>query len=340
MFLSYLKDMRSWILFFFLSLFSTDLLLWLDRGINVQINSLMYVNVFLLTFFMVFICWRYYRETAYIRQLEILEEKLETDWHEALPEPLFECDERINRVLQSAGVSFSNQLNKDRQNTIIQDDYIAAWVHEAKAPLTAMKLMIDANKSSPSIFKIEAEWLRIFLLIDQQLYISRLSSLESDYVLDEVLVQDVVSVEVRELMSWCREKNLAIETEGLETVIVTDKKWCRFIVRQILSNAIKYSPRDGIIYITAHKEATGHCILSIEDEGPGIPDHDLPRIFDKGFTGGMGRLNNAATGLGLYLAKKVSNQIGIQLSAISKKDNGTILKMNFSLENDFDQIRR
>ena len=340
MFLSYLNDMKSWIFFFLLSLFSTDLLLWLDPGIGVSVSSLIYVNALLLVVFTAFISWRFYRETAYIRQLALLEEETETDWYEALPEPTFERDEQVNDILQSAGISFSKQLSEIRQSTIIQDDYIAAWVHEAKAPLTAMKLVIDANRTDPHMRKIEAEWLRIFLLIDQQLYISRLSSLESDYVLGEVPLQEIVSAEVRELMSWCREKNLAIEMEGLETDVVTDRKWCRFIVRQILSNAVKYSPRDGTIYITARREAAGHCILSIKDEGAGIPDHDMPRIFDKGFTGGMGRLHNTATGLGLYLAKTVSDKIGIRLSAISVKENGTILEMGFSLENDFDQIRR
>ncbi|MDN3426711.1 sensor histidine kinase [Microbacterium sp. APC 3898] len=340
MFFSYINDMKSWIFFFFLSLLSADLLLWLDPGIDVEISSLVYVNALLLIAFIAFISWRYYRETAYIRQLALLEEETETDWYEALPDPIFERDEQVNDILQSAGISFSKQLSEVRQNTIIQDDYIAGWVHEAKAPLTAMKLVIDANRKDPQIRKIEAEWLRIFLLVDQQLYISRLSSLESDYVLERVPLQEIIAAEVRELMSWCREKNLAIEIEGLETNVVTDRKWCRFIVRQILSNAVKYSPRDGTIFITTRTEAGGHCILSIKDQGAGIPDHDMPRIFDKGFTGGMGRLHNTATGLGLYLAKTVSEKIGIRLSAISTKGKGATLEMGFTMENDFDQIRR
>lgn len=340
MFFSYLNDMKSWIFFFFLSLLSADLLLWLDPGIGVNISSLVYVNALLLIAFIVFISWRFQREMAYTRQLAALEEEQETDWYEALPEAVFKRDEQVNEVLQGTGISFSKQLSEIRQQTIIQDDYIAAWVHEAKAPLTAMKLVIEANRSDPLMRKIEAEWLRLFLLIDQQLYISRLSSLETDYVLEEVPLKEMVSAEVRELMSWCREKNLAIEMEGLDTGVVTDRKWCRFILRQILSNAVKYSPRDGTIYISAHTEAAGHWILSIKDEGVGIPEHDMPRIFDKGFTGGMGRLHNTATGLGLYLAKTVSDKIGIGLWAFSIKDKGTRLEMGFSLENEFDKIRR
>lgn len=340
MFFSYLNDMKSWIIFLLLSFLSVDALIWLDPGIDVEILSLFYVNVLVLIAFALFIIWRFQREMAYTRQLALLDDEPAADWYEALPDPTFQRDEQVNEVLLNASHSFSQHLNEIRQNNVLQSDYIAGWVHEAKAPLTAMKLVIDANRTDPAMRKIEAEWLRIFLLIDQQLYISRLPSLESDYVLEEVALQEMVSAEVRELMSWCREKNLAIEMEGLETAVVTDRKWCRFVVRQILSNAVKYSPQDGAIYISAQTEDSGHAVLSIRDEGPGIAEHDMPRIFDKGFTGGMGRLHNTATGLGLYLAKTVSDKIGIGLSAFSTKDEGTAIELGFSLENDFDKVRR
>ena len=108
MFLSYLNDMKSWIFFFSLSLLSADLLLWLDPGIDVEISSLVYVNALLLIAVIAFISWRYYRETAYIRQLALLEEETETDWYEALPDPIFERDEQVNDMLQSAGISLAN----------------------------------------------------------------------------------------------------------------------------------------------------------------------------------------------------------------------------------------
>jgi OmpR family two-component system bacitracin resistance sensor histidine kinase BceS len=110
--------------------------------------------------------------------------------------------------------------------------------------------------------------------------------------------------------------------------------------RQILSNAVKYSPAGGTIRISVRTDNTGHRILRVQDEGPGIPEHDLPRIFDKGFTGGTGRLHNAATGLGLYLAKTVSDKIGITLLVSSRTGHGTTLGIAFPLENDFDHIRK
>ncbi|MGM0896529.1 MAG: sensor histidine kinase [Bacillota bacterium] len=340
MFWPYVNDMKSWIFFFTMALAAADVLLWLDAGLAVELSSLLYMNALLLISLGVFVFWRYRRETAYSWKLARLEGEAAADWHELLPEAKFKRDEQMNEVLQAAAASMAAQLNELRQQNLIQGDYTAAWVHEAKAPLTAIRLLIDSNRSAPGMQRIEAEWLRLFLLIDQQLYISRLSSLEADYAVDNVVLKDVVAPEVRELMAWCREKQLEIELDGLDITVMSDKKWVRFVLRQILSNAVKYSPEGGTIHISARTDSTGHRILTVQDEGPGIPDHDLPRIFDKGFTGGTGRLHNAATGLGLYLAKTVSDKIGITLSADSRTGHGTTMEMAFPLENDFDHIRK
>ena len=119
-------------------------------------------------------------------------------------------------MLRQAAIIFSKELAELRQVNFIESDYTAAWVHEVKAPLTAMKLTMDGHRNDPAIRKIEAEWLRVHLLIDQQLYISRLPTLEADYVLEKTNVQRLATAEVRELASWCMEKNIAVEFEGEE----------------------------------------------------------------------------------------------------------------------------
>ena len=240
------------------------------------------------------------------------------DWHEALPETIFIRDEIVSEILRQVAIHSSKEIADLKHASLIESDYTAAWVHEVKAPLTAMKLTMDGHRNDPVIRKIEAEWLRVHLLIDQQLYISRMPTLEADYVLEQTDVYSLVTAEVRELASWCMEKNIAVEFEGEDIEVVTDVKWCRFIIRQLLTNAVKYSPLGGTIIIAVNVNPTGNIVLSIKDEGPGIKAHDLPRIFDKGFTGGTGRLHNAATGLGLYLAQTVATKIGITLQASPK----------------------
>ncbi|MTD29477.1 sensor histidine kinase [Planomicrobium sp. YIM 101495] len=332
--------MKSWIACFLLLLLTVDVLLWIDPGLSVTLSSALYLNGLLLFGFAVFLYWRYRKETVYVKQLESLLEEMPDDWYEALPEGVYRRDEAVNEMLVETSRSQAEKVNELRRETVVQGDYIAAWVHEAKAPLTAMKLILDANRELPAMRRIDSEWLRLHLLIDQQLYISRLPSLETDYALEVVEVKSVVSPEVRELMAWCREKNIAIEMDDLDSSVTTDRKWARFVVRQILTNAVKYTAEGGTITITAAETEAGRIVLSISDEGPGIAPHDMPRIFDKGFTGSTGRIQNAATGLGLYLAKTVSERIGIRLAAHSDPPGGTTMEMVFSHSNEFDRIRK
>ncbi|MFS0690151.1 sensor histidine kinase [Sporosarcina sp. 179-K 8C2 HS] len=336
MFIAYLKDMKSWILLFAGFLAVTDLLILIDKGLAMRLSSLIYLNLLLIAIFISFFIWRYKKETQYTRGLLHISEDRTRDWQEGLPEPLFTGDEKINDLLRHVANDHLKELSEMKAVNLMESDYIAAWVHEVKAPLTSMKMTIDANRQDLAIRKIESDWLRVHLLIDRQLYISRLPSLGTDYVLEKIGMHQLITPEVRELRSWCIERNIAVEIEGDDIEVTTDSKWCRFIIRQLLTNAVKYSPDGGVIYIQTGRSPGGHAVLSVKDAGPGIPSHDLPRIFDKGFTGGTGRLHNAATGLGLYLAQQVASKIGISLSVESEMNEGTTMNMTFSTENDFD----
>ncbi|MEK5040138.1 sensor histidine kinase [Sporosarcina sp. FSL K6-3457] len=339
MFISYIRDMASWILFFLLALGFADMIIWLDQGIDTKFSSVLYVNILLIIALILFVYWRYRKEMMFTKELVVFTGGSTIDWHEALPETLFMRDEITKEVLQLAALSFSKELATIRQANVIESDYTAAWVHEVKAPLTAMKLLIDAHRTDPAIRKLEAEWLRVYLLIDQQLYISRLPTLESDYLVEDTAVQRLAAAEVRELATWCMEKNIAVEFEGEDSKVVTDVKWSRFVIRQILTNAVKYSPIGSAIVVSASVLPSANVLLTIKDNGSGIPQHDIARIFDKGFTGGAGRLQNAATGLGLYLAKTVADKLGIALVADSIMNQGTTITMIFPTENEFDKIQ-
>lgn len=340
MFLRYVAYKKSWIFLFLALLVFTDVLILLDHGIAVHASSMIYLNVLFLLVFAVFLIWRYKTETKYAAALAARSQEMHEDWLETLPKPAFYPDEVTNDILRAADLFYRRKLSDVKQAQLIENDFTSSWIHEVKAPLTAMKLTIDANRSDPAIRKIEAEWLRIHLLIDRQLHMARLPSLESDYVLEPASVRRLAAEEVRDLASWCMEKNIAVEFEGEDAEVVTDRKWCRFILRQLLTNAVKYSPEGGIIVIGTSVTENGNAVLNMKDEGPGIAAHDLPRIFDKGFTGGNGRIQNAATGLGLYLAQTVASKIGITLQAQSEPPNGTNMRMIFAAKNEFEAIRR
>lgn len=340
MFIRYIVLRKSWIFLFVALLGVTNILIMLDKGITVEASSILYLNALFLITFCLFFLWRYKKEMKFATSLDLLSKDLPLDWIENLPEPENRLDEITYEFLRAVDLQYKRQVSKYNEARLIEDDYMASWIHEVKTPLTAMKLVLDARRSDSAIRQIEVEWLKIHLLLDRQLYMTRLPTLESDYRLEEASLQRLATEEVQDLASWCLEKNLAVNIEGTNVTVVTDVKWCRFILRQLLTNAIKYSPVGGTIVIKTNVSERGNVTLDLQDEGPGIQPHDLPRIFDKGFTGENGRIQNAATGLGLYLAKTVADKLGITLKAKSSKSGGTVMQITFSDPNTFETIRR
>ncbi|MCR6110212.1 sensor histidine kinase [Bacillus sp. A301a_S52] len=342
MFLQYVLHKKSWIAIIIVLLFLMNGIILFDYGITVNIFSLTYLNVLFLLTFMVFFIWRYKKETSYIHKLQTITEELQDNWRESLPQPssLFP-DEAIDELLWKVDDFYRKNISELKKALVIENDYVTSWIHEIKAPLTAMKVTLDAHRKNDFMQKIESNWLRLHLLIDRQLYITRLSMLESDYTMELIQLDHLLSEEVRDLAAWCMEKNIAVDIQNEEErKVFTDRKWCRFIIRQVLTNAIKYSPHGGTIVMGIDKAEKGNIILRIQDEGPGIQAHDLPRVFDKGFTGENGRIQNSATGLGLYLAREAANKLHITFDITSTFGQGTSVYMVFSVKDKNESIRR
>ncbi|CAH1204587.1 Sensor histidine kinase GraS [Paenibacillus auburnensis] len=339
MFMRYMASRISWLVLTAGLLGLTDLLILFEQGFRVEFTSLLYLNALYLIVFSLFLVWRYKKETRYIAAISELQNSMTSDWYESLPEPDNELDRAISEILNEASRQFKRKLAQMKEAQLIENDFTASWIHEVKTPLTAMKLIMDAQQGNPEMRRLETEWLRIHLLVDRQLHLTRLPALESDYVLERVSVQRLAAEEIREMAPWCMEKNLAVSLEGNDAIVVTDRKWCRFIIRQLLTNAIKYSPSGKALIFKTDVTETMHVSLDLIDEGPGIRPHDLPRIFDKGFTGENGRIHNAATGLGLYLAQTVADKIGITLHVLPGQPQGTTMRMIFTDPNTFETLR-
>lgn len=342
MFIAYLIYKKSWIGLIALLLLLTNALIGFDAGFDLEPSSIIYLNLLFIVISLSFFIWRYKKETAYYKSLLNIIEDVDDKWFEAVPSPNGPFPEAtVYRLLKA--IHEHEQRKGLKHDSIQEMDHndLASWVHELKTPLTAMKITLDANPSNDLAQRLNASWLRMHLLIDQQLYISRLDKLDSDLLPEKQQVKDLIREEVRELSVWCMEKNISIELTGdMESSVYTDKKWCGFVIRQILTNAIKYSPEDGSISIDIEGTEDESIIVRIMDEGPGIGAHDLPRVFDKGFTGEMGRSQHCATGMGLYLAKKISDKLHIGLELNSTVGEGTSVSMIFSSENPFERVRR
>lgn len=337
--IAYVQSRWSWIAFFIIQLTLINVVIYVDSGIQLQKSALFYLDGIILLLFIAFFIWRYTKETKLIRSIETIIDTEMTDWHDQLPLPSTKEEEVliefIERAEREQRVKF---MNYEKQH-LLKADYIASWAHEVKAPLTSMKLTIDANRSVEAMRFIEQDWLRIHLLVDEQLSVARLGSLEADYVLAEQSMRQLVGRELKDLATLFFQKNIGVEIEGDDASVLVDEKWARFILRQLLTNAVKYSESDSIITIRLGAHGT-IPFIRIEDEGRGIAEKDLPRIFEKGFTGMTGRKHNEATGLGLYLANEVSKKIGCTLRIESSEGEGTHATLAFSKPNAFDQLAK
>lgn len=214
-----------------------------------------------------------------------------------------------------------------------QQDEMLAWVHDMKSPMTALKLIHESIDAPIERERAEKEWLRLYLLLDQQLHATRIQSIADDNRLEEIALQPIIVDEIKALRTWCFEKQLAIDFDGTTCHVISDQKWVSFIVRQLLTNAVKYSNRGGVITITVTESP--NVTLSIRDEGIGIAAEDLPRIFKKSYTGIIGRETKAATGMGLYLAKQSAEALNIQLMVTSSIGAGTTAIMTFHKDNEY-----
>lgn len=338
LFLIYIKERITWILFFVLFQFWLNILVSID--ISFTNTSILYMNSISLLIFFFFFMWRFFQETKFIRSILKLREHDFTldELTEKLPDGQSIFDKIIMNELQEIILVGKQELNDTKTIFLEEKDQTLSWIHEMKTPLTSLKLIIDNVQDATLKRTLEVEWLRIHMLLDQQLHITRLPFIEKDNVIEEVNIKKVIFQEIKELKPWCMQRYIGFETEDIDQVVVTDRKWLSFIIRQLLSNAVKYSKENSEIRVFTTKDKLGHIILSVEDKGVGITQEDLPRIFEKTFTGRVGRESSASTGMGLYLAKNSAGKLGIKISVISEPDVGSTFSLHFPLQNEMQQI--
>lgn len=199
-------------------------------------------------------------------------------------------------------------------------DFYTMWVHQIKTPIAAMNLILqDEDMASVKQHdELEGELFKIEQYVEMVLSYLRLKSDTTDYVIKKYQLDEIVKTVVRKYAKQFIRKKIRVELNNLEKEIITDEKWLSFALEQLLSNALKYTNKGTIsIYVNEDGE------LVIEDTGIGIEEFDLPRIFERGFTGYNGRSNSKSTGLGLYLCRTVLKNIGAGIRAESVRGKGT-----------------
>lgn len=196
-------------------------------------------------------------------------------------------------------------------------DYFTTWVHQIKAPIAAMRLMLQSNDTEENR-ELLSELFRIEQYTEMVLTYFRLNSDTSDFVFTELPLDSVIRKAIRRFAPLFVRKRIGINYSGTDCTVLTDEKWLSFILEQLLSNAVKYTDK-GSVNISVDESK---C-LYVSDTGIGIAPEDLPRIFEKGFTGYNGRGDKKSTGLGLYLCKKAADRISAKLTVTSAVGQGS-----------------
>ena len=203
-------------------------------------------------------------------------------------------------------------------------DYYTLWAHQIKTPIAAMRLTLQ-NEDTPLSRRLTAELGRVERYVEMVLAYLRLDAASTDYVLREYDLDPIVRGAVKKFSGEFIERRLALDFRPTGLRVLTDEKWLSFVLEQLLSNALKYTP-EGKISIYAEAPAT----LCVADTGIGIAPEDLPRIFEQGFTGCNGRADKHASGLGLYLCRRVCRNLGHTISAESEPGKGTTVRIGLS----------
>lgn len=231
------------------------------------------------------------------------------------PKSLIEEDyQSIIAKLKEESEMRASSASQDYNNMI---EYYTVWAHQIKTPIAAMRLNLQ-SEDSESARKLMGDLNRIESYVEMVLTFLRLDSDSTDYVIKEHDLDEIIKSSVRKFSREFILKKLTLNYEPVKYKCITDEKWLEFIIEQVISNAVKYTSEGGVrIYM----DEPG--LLVIEDTGIGISAEDLPRIFENGYTGFNGREDKRASGIGLYLCKRIADNLGHKITAESTPGVGT-----------------
>ena len=244
---------------------------------------------------------------------------------EQLPPPENLIEEDYRQLIRALGEEKQRQASAMDLRMSDMQDYFTLWAHQIKTPIAAMRLILQ-TKPENSAMEIEGELFRVEQYVEMVLNYLRLDSDSTDFVFRTCALDDIIRQCVRKYAKQFIRKRIRLEYEGTALQVLTDEKWLCFVIEQILSNALKYTSAGSIRIFTQGET------LVIADTGMGIAPEDLPRVFEKGYTGYNGRTDKKATGIGLYLCKRILNRLGHEISISAQVGKGTRVSIDLSRE--------
>lgn len=303
--------------------------LWL---IEVPIMFIIYLELIFLTAYLISFIWDFIRRKGYYDKLFKMLNTLEeiTLLSEVSEYPKFLDGQIILEILHRSNKYQNDKIDDMAKHNRDYREYLNTWVHEIKTPITSARLIIENEKNLVTL-RIDDELRKIDGFVEQVLYYARSTAVEKDFKVQKTTLNEMVNMALKNYSNVIIQAGAKLQIKGLDVVVCADTKGCAFIIGQIISNSIKYRKENLLLSFDSEIKDDYIC-LSITDNGIGIAEADLFRVFDKGFTGTNGRQFSKSTGIGLYLCKKMCDKMNMRISIHSEKSIGTTVTLYFPIE--------
>ena len=324
----FLKEKAITILLLLFGIITIEIFL---MAYNVGLFIKIYIPHIIMGLYVVSIAIEYFKKKKFYDNLSNMLEELEEEYliTEIIKTPDFLEGKILKNTIETIDKSMLENVNKYKYMTEDYKEYIELWIHEIKIPIATSKMVIENNKNAITK-SIDEELDKVENYIEQALFYARSNTVEKDHYIRKVVLKEIVNESIKKNKSSLIQEKISIDIHDLDIEVNTDNKWIVFILNQIIQNSIKYRRKENSaieIYANQGKE---NVILYIKDNGIGIKQGEITRVFEKGFTGTNGRLSNKkSTGIGLYLCKKLCNKLGIGIELNSVQNEGTEIRLVF-----------
>lgn len=325
-FISYLKERFKVIIAFvtFIVIFFIVYSLY-----HISFEPILYSSILVVTLAIIFSIYDFYKYyTNSIKVKSILKDFQYIE--NSLPESkclLEQYYQEIIKNLYERNKRFESKCNNNNSEMI---EYYTMWVHQIKTPIAALHMILQSMELGKEKGDISQELFKIEQYVEMALNYVRMGTMSSDLRLESYSIKSIVSDVIKKYSTIFINKKIKLDLKDINIEVVTDEKWISFVLEQIISNALKYTKKGSIsIYMDSKSKET----LVIEDTGIGIAKEDIPRVFERGFTGYNGRMDKKSTGIGLYLCKKILDNLSHKINIDSEIGKGTTVAIDFSRKN-------
>lgn len=329
--ISYIWDKKRFLLLYVLLMIFISSVYYLNIPRDYVQNELLYINTVCFIMLVTYLIAGFYLKNSFYKKLNAAVMTSQDNLLNALPKGKSFEQKIYAELLQKLYEQQNSRLEKLYEEKKENLEYITSWVHEIKTPIAASHLVIENGVGKPVeavLTSLKEELDKIEIQVEQVLYNSRADEFAKDYMISEVELEEVVKAVVKKHANTFISKKISVDIQSANMEIISDRKWLFYIIDQILANSLKYTKAEGKITIREmliDKEKQ----LVIEDNGIGIRQEDIARVFDRGFTGQTGRQDQKATGIGLYLARKLARKLGHDISIQSAYGEHTIVTIHF-----------